>query len=203
LSAVGEQRGQSLAEFALITPVVVLLLLVMLEFGLAFSDRLTIGNATRQGARVGSALVTGSSTACTGDPSGVDITIVASVQNILKSGGSDVDLSQVSEIRIFKANAAGDQIGSSANTWRYNPGGGPDADSGPGTEILDFSPVTVAWPACTRHNGSGSPDSLAVRITYDYRLRTPLAAVLLMFGGEHEGVVAMVDKTVMALNPTD
>ena len=50
--------GQSLVEFALIVPILLILVFAMLEFGLAFNDKLTLGNATREGARVGSALVT-------------------------------------------------------------------------------------------------------------------------------------------------
>ena len=88
-------RGQALVEFTIVFPDLRLLLLGMMEFGFAFSDRLTLGNASREGARVGSSLVTGQTTACTGDPNGVDTQIVASMQNILKSGGSDVDLAHI------------------------------------------------------------------------------------------------------------
>ncbi len=184
-------------------PVFLILLAGMLEFGLAFSDRLTLGNATREGARIGAALATGSSTPCSGDPSGVDTAVIASVQNILKSGGSAVDLSHVSAIRIFKANSSGTQIGGYVNVWTYTPGHGPDADPGPGTETLDFSPSSVAWPACSRDNGSASPDSIGVTVDYDYHLKTPLVALVGLIGGTQAGTLPMVDTTVMALNPTD
>lgn len=194
--------GQGLVEFSIVIPVFLVLLAAMLEFGLAFSDRLTIGNATREGARIGSALVTGSDTACSGDPSGVDNTIVASLQNILKSGGSDVDLSRIEEIRIYKANSSGNQISGSVNVWTYTPGSGPDADPDAGTEILDFSPASVGWAACTRDNGAASPDSIGVLIAYEYRLQTPLANLLQLIGGSFASTIDLVDSTVMALNPT-
>lgn len=196
------QGGQGLVEFAIIMPVFLLLLAGMLEFGLAFSDRLTMGNATREGARIGGALATGSDAPCSGDPSGVDTTIIASVQNILKSGGSDVDLSFINQIRIFKATASGGQVGGYVNVWTYTPGSGPDADPGPGTEILDFSPSSTGWAACTRDNGAASPDSIGISIDYQYQLKTPLAGVIGLLGGSQASSLHIVDTTVMALNPT-
>jgi hypothetical protein len=197
-----ESSGQGLAEFVIVMPVFLVLLAGMLEFGLAFSDRLTLGNATREGARIGAGLATGSTTSCTGDPAGVDITIIASLQNILKSGGSDVTLTNINSIRIYKADAAGRQIGGYANVWTYTPGAGPDADPGPGTETIDFSPTSVAWAACTRSNATPNPDSIGVSIDYNYRLQTPLAGLMSLLGGGQEAVIHIVDSTIMALNPT-
>jgi hypothetical protein len=194
--------GQALVEFTIIIPVFLLLLSGMIEFGAAFSDRLTLGNATREGARVGSSLVTGSTTTCTGDPNGVDNAIIASMQFILKSGGSDVDLSHINNIKIFKANSSGAQVGSAVNIWRYTPGAGPDADTGPGVELLDFSPSSTNWSACSRNNSSASPDSIGVSIDYQYHLKTPLQALTALLGGSQASSINFVDKTVMAMNPT-
>ncbi len=194
--------GQALVEFAIVIPIFMLLLTGMMEFGFAFGDRLTLGNASREGARVGSSLVSGNSAPCSGDPAGVDKSIIASVQFILKSGGSDVRLANVSSIRIFKASSTGAQIGSAANVWAYTPGAGPDADPGPGVELLDFSPTSTGWPACSRNNASSSPNSIGVSISYQYRLQTPLAAVTFLLGGSQGSSINIVDTTVMALNPT-
>jgi len=46
------QRGQGLAEFALIFPIFILLLLVVFDFGRAIYAYHTISNAARSGARV-------------------------------------------------------------------------------------------------------------------------------------------------------
>jgi len=197
------QAGQALVEFAIVIPLFLLLLSGMLELGFAFSDRLTMGNATREGARIGAALATGSSIPCSGDPAGVDLTIIASVQNILRSGGSDVDLSHVNKISIFKASSTGAQLGSYVNVWRYTPGAGPDADPGAGTEVLDFSPSSTGWSACSRDNGAVSPDSIGVSVDYQYHLQTPLAALTGLFGGTQAATINIVDTTVMALNPTN
>ena len=195
-------RGQALVEFTVVVPVFMLLLTGMMEFGFAFSDRLTLGNADREGARVGSSLVTGSTTACVGDPNGVDIQIIASMQNILKSGGSDVNLAHITNIKIFKATSTGAQTAGKVNTWTYTPGSGPDADTGPGVERLDFSPSTTGWAACTRSNSSANPDSMGVSITYQYYLQTPLAAIMALLGRSQAPTITLVDTTVMALNPT-
>ena len=53
------ERGQSLVEFSMIITVVMLLLLGMMEFGFVFDHHLTLEYATREGARVGSALGNG------------------------------------------------------------------------------------------------------------------------------------------------
>ncbi len=196
------QGGQALVEFTIVVPLFMFLLLGMMEFGFAFSDRLTLGNATREGARVGSSLVTGSTTPCTGDPAGVDTSIVASLQFILKSGGSDVDLSHINNIKIFKASSTGTPVSGYVNTWTYTPGSGPDADSGPGVERLDFSPSSTGWLACTRDNGSGDPDSIGVSIDYQYQLKTPLSAVASLLGFSQASSINVVDTTVMSLNPT-
>jgi hypothetical protein len=193
--------GQGLVEFVVVMPVFLILLAGMLEFGLAFSDKLTLGNATREGARIGAALATGSETSCSGDPYGVDTTVIASIQNILKSGGSDVTMTNISSVRIYKADAAGRQVGSYVNVWTYTPGSGPDADPGAGTETIDFSPSSVAWAACTRSNSTPNPDSIGVSIVYDYRLQTPLAGLMSLLGGSQAATIHIVDATVMALNP--
>jgi hypothetical protein len=116
------ETGQGLTEFTIVMPVFLLLLVGMLEFGLAFSDRLTMSDATREGARIGAALATGSTTPCTGDPAGVDTAIVAGVENLLRSGGSGIDLAHVNSIQIYKTDANGKPVSGAVNTWIYTPG---------------------------------------------------------------------------------
>jgi hypothetical protein len=198
----GAERGQSLVEFVVVLPVAAMLLMIMLEFGLAFNHRQTVGTASREGARIGAALAHGGATSCAvSDPAGVDQQVVAAVQRILKSPGSPVVMSDVSQIRIYKANTSGQQTGSLVNVWTYTPGAGPDLDPGPGVDRLDFSQGSVAWPACSRLNGA-SPDSIGVRVVYTYQLTTPLRAAAELFGGTVGSTFAMPDQTVMALNPT-
>lgn len=199
-----DERGQSVVEFIVIVPIVAMLLLIMLEFGLAFNHRLTVGYATREGARIGAALAHGGASGCAvADPALVDQQIIAATQRILKSPGSPIVMSDIQEIRIYKSDASGNQIGSMYNLWTYTPGAGPDIDPGPTVDRLDFTQASVAWPACGRVNGT-NPDSIGVRVDYRYRLSTPLRAAADFFGGPNVGsTFAMVDQTIMALNPTN
>lgn len=48
---IGSQRGQAAVEFALLAPVVVVLLLAVIEFGVAFNNYLTVTDAARAAAR--------------------------------------------------------------------------------------------------------------------------------------------------------
>jgi hypothetical protein len=204
------QRGQGLVEFALVLPIFLLLLLIMLEFGLAFNHNLTIGLATREGARTGAALASGDKTVnnCTGanainsgDPLLVDQQVIAGVQRILKSPGSDVVMANISQIRIFKADANGVQIGGFVNVWNYTGvATGPTVDPGPPIDKLDFTQSTVAWPACSRLNG-GIPDSMGVTVRYNYVLKTPLGSLMSALKGVVPNPIVMNDQTVMVLQP--
>lgn len=200
----GDERGQSVVEFIVIVPIVAMLLLIMLEFGLAFNHRLTVGYASREGARIGAALAHGGATSCAvADPALVDQQVIAATQRILKSPGSPIVLGDVSQIKIYKADSAGRQIGSLVNVWTLTPGAGPDIDPGPAVDRLDFSQATVAWPACARVNGA-NPDSIGVAVVYTYQLQTPLRAAAEFFGGSTvSSTFAMTDQTIMALNPTN
>ena len=197
------ERGQSLVEFSLVVPVLTLILFGTLEFGLAFNHDLTVEYATREGARTGSALGNGGSANCAGgtDPYLIDAQTVAAVQRILKSPGSPVSLADVSEIRLYRADSSGNQIGTSANVWHYTPGAGPDIDVSAGVEKLDFSVVSTGWSVCSRSDGP-NPDSIGVSISYTYRFSTPLGAIMQMIGGSNLTSLAITDHTVMALNPS-
>ncbi|MEP7378425.1 MAG: TadE family protein [Chloroflexota bacterium] len=199
---VGNERGQSLAEFALILPVFALCLLGMLELGLGFNHYMTVEYATREGARTGAALGDGGSKNCIGgvDANMIDGQIIAAVQRILKSPGSPIAMGNVTDIRIYKADSAGRQVGANVNVWTYTPGAGPDIDPGLGIDRLDFSQQSAAWTACSRNTGP-SADSIGVRIHYRYAFQTPLGAISSMFSNAPQTLLNIDDATVMALAP--
>jgi hypothetical protein len=198
------QGGQGLVEFTLILPIVMMLMVSMLEFGRAFNDQLEIGYASREGARAGAALGNGGVTSCSGgdDPAGVDASVIAAAQRILKAPGSDVVLSDIVSIKIFRATTSGAVDGGNVNIWTYSPGAGPDVDPGPGATKVDFVQRSAWWPACKRVNSGGSADSLGVTVTYDYRLTTPLGAILGIIGGAEGRKLRITETTIMSLNPT-
>lgn len=179
-----------MVEFAIVLPVFLLVLMGVLEFGFAFSHHMTMEYATREGARMGAALANGSTAF---NCKVVDEQVVAAVQRVLTASGSQIDLNQVGELRIYQADGNGEEQGS-ANVW--TPGKGPKVDGAP----LLFKYSTGNWDACSRNNaGFGQTDSIGISLVYDYRYVTPLGSLLGLVGTP---VLTMGDRTVMALNPS-
>jgi len=194
----GRERGQSLVEFGILLPGFLLILFGLLEFGFLFSHQLTLEYATREGARVGAALGNGSRAApCSGtSPEPVDWQIVAAVQRVLTSPGSQVPPTRVQEIRIYRAKNNGDQQGNQANVWV--PGTGPMVD---GTRLVFRESGAAGWDACGRRRAttrSAEADSIGVSIVYDYQFVSPLGTMLGVVG---PASMTISDRTVMALNP--
>jgi hypothetical protein len=185
----------------MILPVFLLLVLGTLEFGMAFDHNLTLEYASREGVRTGSALANG------GGPLGcgfgqspkagtVDNQIIAAVERVLTSSGSPIDITKVTQIRIYKvdtSNTNGNEVAGSANRWV--PGFTAATANSPAL-IFQIDAAVQGWPACSRINGAGA-DSIGVGINYTYNLQTPLGNLL---GGMAK--IDMHDQTVMQLNPT-
>jgi TadE-like protein len=192
------QRSQSLVEYAITVPIFLLILLGMLEFGFAFSHHLSMEYATREGARTGAALASGTIEYPCNE---VDPQVMAAFQRVLVAAGSQVKLGDIGEVRIYKADADGHQVGSLYNRWEVGPG---PVVAG---EQLKFRPASPQnWSACptgARKNlstgGSDRVDSIGVSMTYTYGFVTPLASLMGLAGA---GEIQMSDRTVMALNPT-
>lgn len=206
----GRQRGQSLVEFALVLPIVLVLVVSVAELGFAFGNTHTLGYGSREGARVGSALALGESALCPApgqpgsrDPSGVDAVLVSAVQRILKTPDSGINLSKVQQIRIYKATSTGAETPGRVNVWTYaGEGNGPEVDPGPGQAYIDFRPpISVPWPACDRVNSGATPDSIGVTVVYRYDFLTPFPAVLNAISGGNLSLT-LTETTVMALNPS-
>ena len=192
-------RGQSLVEFAIVLPFLLLLILGAIEFGFVFDSRISLQYASREGARVGSQLVNGGGALGCGaggspfvnGPPSVDEQIIAAVNRVITSSGSPLDVSRVTEIRLFLADAAGNEIPGNVNVWLPTPNAGPVVDG----KNLDFTQSTVGWPACSRDYGPPA-DSIGVGVRYVYQLQTPFLA----FTGVTN--LPMYDTTIMAMNPT-
>jgi hypothetical protein len=182
-------------------PVFLMLLLGILEFGMAFDHLITINYATREGARVGAALVNGGGVLGCGtgqspNAAAVDGQIIAAVERVLTSPGSQVAMDRVGQIRIYQATAAGGES-ASLNVWTYTPAAGPVVDGNP----VDFSTSTSAWTACSRSNALPAP-SIGVGIRYRYNFATPLGAIFSFFGGGGQTGLDVSDRSIMAMNPT-
>ena len=202
------EGGQALVEFTLIIPVFLLILFGMIEFGFVFTHDLTLEYATREGARAGAALANGGGSQ---RAAGVAITnwktvdplVIAAVERVLQSPGSQVVISNVSQIVIYKANpTTGREHQGAQDVWTYSAGAGPFPQGS--TNHLNFVdssyPTGDAWQACSRSNGLPSPDSIGVSVTYTYPSRHPsIGHALLRW--RHIATLTITDKTVMQLNP--
>jgi Flp pilus assembly protein TadG len=190
------EDAQGLIEFALILPPLLLLLVFgLVELGTVLSVAMTMSSATREGARVASALVNGGGTLGCGagqspNATTVDPNVIAAVERVLVGTGTRVALADVNEIRIAKSTASGAETAGQINIWNYQLSGGPTIDG----QKLDFVQVQLQWQACSRSNGTPT-DSAVVTVAYTYRGRTPLRMFVPMFN-----TFTMTDRTVMAMN---
>lgn len=209
------ERGQALVEFSIVVPVTLLILFGMLEFGTMFDHTLTLGYGSREGVRLGAALVNGGGTlGCGGGQSPnaatVDGRIIAAVQRILAAPGSPIVVSRVSQIRIYKATSTGGETPGQVNVWTYSATGTATADG-----TVNFAPFGAQpWTPCSRTfvwTVCGSPppgltqcppDSIGVSVLYTYNFTTPLGKIVGFFGGAWSGSTPISDRTVMAMNPS-
>ncbi len=196
----GRQQGQGLVEISLIIPVFLLLLLAMLEFGFVFDHNISLTYATREGARVGAALVNGGGPlGCGGsnspNASTVDSAIITAIDRVISSPGSLINKAAIGQVRIYRAGSSGQELGP-VNVWTVNSGG------------VFVASTPQSWGACNRTfvldpiTGEAQ-DSIGVSITYTYTLTTPLSSIMGFFGGGGPATLGMADKTVMAMNPLD
>jgi Flp pilus assembly protein TadG len=99
------ERGASLLEFALVAPVLLLLIFGAFEYGLFFKDYLTVSNTTRTGARVASAA---------GSSADADYQILQAVKAAANAlpGGSNA----IQQISIYKSTSVGGAPTSATST---------------------------------------------------------------------------------------
>ena len=190
-----DDRGQAVTELALILPLVFVLVLGVVELATAINAAMTISAATREGARVAGALVNGGGALGCGpgqspNAATVDTYVVAAVERVLTGSGAQINLADVSAIRIYKATVSGSETSGVVNQWTYLSNGGPVVAG----ERLDFVEQSDDWPACVRNNVSPA-ESAGITVRYTYRGRTPLRYFI-------PGLASlnMTDSTVMPLN---
>jgi Flp pilus assembly protein TadG len=180
------QRGQSVVEFALILPVLAVMLSALLEFGLAMDSDMALEAASREGARVGASLGNdGTQGICPNtiadDPAtGVDAMIVQTVATSLSGAGLDP-----TSVTVWIYGAAADGSANTAvNKYAWAAGAFASTNGHP-------------YTACGRHDGTfggGAYDDIAVQIFYTYTSKTGLLAVF-------TGGLPMSAKAVMPIGP--
>lgn len=95
MKSLRNEKGQSLVEFAILLPVLLLLIMGILEFGLILNSYLTINNSAREGARLG--IVSGSNLEINNlitnispnlDNRNLHVNIMPTIEGSRKSGGT-------------------------------------------------------------------------------------------------------------------
>ncbi len=129
---------------ALVFPILVLVIVGMLETGMAFKDYLTVSHAAREGSRVG---------AFVGDALDADCQILQATVAALNGG----DVNRLQRIEIYKADSNGNQIAGKTNVWTYQAGDVSDCAS--------WS-ESVTWPSTSRQVTAGPTplDIIGVRV---------------------------------------
>lgn len=159
------ERGATLVEFAVIAPVLILLVFGGIEFGLAFKDRHAISGAANSAARSGATAGT--------DPA-ADIAILAAVEAGL---GGLADPAKINHVDIFKADNAGNKgvfnryvyVGGGAGVCHWSPCPDPSV-----TPVVYGSPSQWGDP-CNRNtildttNPINSLDTLGIEIEYNHQ----------------------------------
>lgn len=161
LNARGKHEGgAAIVEMAIVLPLLILLVFGIVEFGLAFNKRLTIGNATQSAARVGTALANNEF---------ADISLLEALEQgliSLPAQGQDI----IKSVQIYKANTAGNPANgcpsSTCNvySYSYDPTGCnwtpcPDPDDGYDVSGLNWNPED-------RNATVGTLDVLGVRVYF-------------------------------------
>ncbi|NOY56664.1 MAG: pilus assembly protein [Actinobacteria bacterium] len=155
---IGSERGVSLIETALVLPMLLILALGVAEFGFAFIDWLSISNAARTGARIGSA-------------AGTTATADTIVLNAVEQAVADIHSSTIQAVWIYKADSNGDPadatlgcavgsegLCSTSNVYIPKAGGG----------WMCMAVNGCPWTPALRDNRLPGLDELGVRIIFDH-----------------------------------
>jgi Flp pilus assembly protein TadG len=150
------RRGQTMTEFALVVPVLFLLIMGVLDGSLLMFSVGTARYASAEGSRTAAQL---------GNLAGADGQVLGIIRNTV----SGTQLFSVGEIDIYKLNqdGNGNLTQDLAKTNKY---------------ALDGTPLnSIPWPASSRNVGNGTSDFIGVTINYTYTWKagffTPLGPI--------------------------
>jgi Flp pilus assembly protein TadG len=146
-------RGQTLTEFALIVPVLMLLIMGVLDGALLMFSVGTARYSAAEGSRVAATL---------GNVANADSQVLGTIRNTV----SGTQLFTVDEVDIYKLNQDenGNLTQDLANTNKYALNGTP----------LNGTP----WPASSRNTGNGTSDFIGVTVNYTYAWKAGFFAPL-------------------------
>lgn len=182
------ESGATLIEGAVILPVLLLVIVAILELGLAFKDYLTVSYLSREGARIG---------ALAGDDDTADCAIVTGLGDLITQS----DLERVTQIEIYQADPNTGAQGSDYNIATYVPGKDPTVCTVPTDPVNDgwtFSQAGSGWDPTSRDvsvggSGGATLDILGVRVILTREWITGF--------GPFNGTSVVDESTVTRLEP--
>ena len=182
------EKGQAIVEFAMLLPVLVLLLIGLMEFSLVWNSRNTVLFASRDGSMLA---------AEGGSLDGTDCVVLQRIESDVVSPATALRLQQVS---IYWSDRNGDQIGSNVNA--YTRTGSLTCSYASGSITVPYTLATAQYPEddrCDVLAGCGGPhttvDDIGVRITYTHQWVT-------RFGQTIAPSITFQRSTAVRMEPT-
>src|SRR2546430_14102776 len=169
------EKGQAIVEFAMLLPVLVLLLIGIIEFSLVWNSRNTVLFASRDGSMLA---------AEGGSLDGTDCVVLQRVGGDVVSPSAAVRIQQIS---IYWSDRNGDQIGSNQNV--YTRTGSTSCTYPDGTTIpVPYTLTTAGYPESARCSvlaGCGGSHTTMDTIRGGGSLPPFLAAGFIPFAGKN------------------
>jgi TadE-like protein len=150
------EKGASLLEASILLPLLILLAVGLSEVGFLVVDYLTVSSSAREGARTGAAAANFNDTATGTD---ADDLILAAVEE----SACNLNFGDLEEVRIYKADAAGDPIPGSINV--YSPTAALACDSAATNLGCDNG---CPWAASSRDRVPPTFDDLGVEVIFSH-----------------------------------
>lgn len=175
------ERGATLIEAAIILPLLLLVVISIMELGLAFKDYLTVSYLSREGARIG---------ALAGDDQTADCAILTGLGDLI----SPNDLARIDRIEIYQANQNTGAQGAT-NVAVFNAGEDPTVCNVPATALDGWTIAPVGWAPSSRNTAVGiNPlDIIGVRVILDRNWVTGF--------GPFSGSMTVDESTITRLEP--
>jgi Flp pilus assembly protein TadG len=191
------QRGQAMLEFAIILPILMLMIMSVIEFALAFNSSLGINRASQDAALVG---------AEAGSLPGADCMILTKIEQEINP---PIDKNEIQGVNIQRTNPSGTTVFGQNS---YVRGGTMTCTLADGTPItVPYTSTGTGYPVNQRCSiQSGCPtmtparttvDTIGVQINLRYRLRTPLSALMGMFNGGTSGTMDFTQRNAFRMEP--
>jgi hypothetical protein len=182
------ERGQALVEFALVLPVLLLLIFGIVEFGLAFNAAVSVNFVSR-----GAALLAAEG----GRAEGTDCMVLRAIEQDMTAPASPT---RISRVEIYWSDPNGDQRASNVNV--YTRSGSLTCTYASGSITVPYTLGTEQYPETERCDvlaGCGglhtTVDDIGVRITYTHLWVTYVGRTI-------SGSITFQRSTAVRMEPT-